>query len=63
MPEDALAGGGVGVCVYEAAGGGGIVSALQIIQFRFAGMEVARGAKKAGLNSPLAALKTPLQRA
>ena len=32
MAEDALAGGGVGVGVDEAAGGGIVISALQIIE-------------------------------
>ena len=63
MPQNTLAGAGITVCVNEAAGGGVIIAGLQIIQFRFAGREVARGAKMAGLSSPLAALKTPLQRA
>ena len=57
MPQNTLAGGGVGVRIDEAAGGGVIIAGLQIIQFRFAGMEVARGAKMASLSSPLAAHK------
>ena len=39
MPQYALAGGGVGVRIYEAAGGGVIIAGLQIIQFRF-GIEI-----------------------
>lgn len=39
MPQYALAGGGVGICVYEAADGGVIIAGLQIIQLRF-GIEI-----------------------
>ena len=41
MSQHALAGGGVSVCVYEAAGSGVIISGLQIIKFRFAVVVVA----------------------
>ena len=50
MPQNTLAGGGVGVCVYEAAGGGVIIAGLQIIQFRFAVVVVATVVQKDSLS-------------
>ena len=35
MADNSLAGGGVGVGIYEAAGGGIVISALQIIEASF----------------------------
>lgn len=35
MPQNTLPGGGVGVCVYEAADGGVIIAGLQIVEAGF----------------------------
>ena len=45
MAEEALAGGGVGVGVEEAAGGGIVISALQIIESSLLEVEAAKVAK------------------
>ena len=41
MAEEALAGGGVGVGVYKAAGGGIVVAGLEIIEPGISGKELA----------------------
>lgn len=46
VPEEALASGGVGVCVDESAQGGGVISGLQVVEARFYGNKVAIEAKK-----------------
>jgi len=41
MTEDALAGGGVGVGIYEAAGGGVVIAGLEVIEAGFGVVDIA----------------------
>ena len=49
MAEDSLAGGGVGVGVYEAAGGGAVITGLEVVEAGFVVVVVATTVGKIAL--------------